>query len=118
VLAAGGGGGCTSWLARPQATLREPLPPRARVQLWVDGHAFVVHGVVVVGDSLRAVPYLRSPTCDSCALHWALRDIDSVRVPNAHSELSRRDFTTAVVASIIAVLILLIRLLQEGMKNY
>jgi hypothetical protein len=60
--------------------LHAPLAPRARMQLWSAGHAFDVHGVVVSGDSVRAVRYFQSLSCETCFLRFALRDIDSVRV--------------------------------------
>jgi hypothetical protein len=40
----------------------------------------LVHGVRVVGDSVWAVPYWKSPRCDSCAVRLARSAIDSVRV--------------------------------------
>jgi hypothetical protein len=46
----------------------------------VRGNAHQVHGVLVVGDSVTAVPFIRPPDCDSCALRVALHDVDSVQV--------------------------------------
>ena len=71
---------CTSWQARPLSMLQAPLSARDRVELWSRGHSFDVHGVVVRGDSVQAVRYFQSLSCESCMLRLALRDIDSVRV--------------------------------------
>jgi hypothetical protein len=110
--------GCTPWVARPVATLASIHGKRQRVQLWVGGHVYLVHGVVVQGDSLRAVPSLRPPSCDSCALRFALREIDSVRVSGTAPELAARDQITALVAGTIVLLALLILMFKAGMKNY
>jgi hypothetical protein len=50
------------------------------LQLWIGGHAFEVHGLVVRGDSVAAVPRFQARDCASCALHFAVSSIDSVRV--------------------------------------
>ena len=43
------------------------------------GRSVVAHGVERRGDSIRAIPRWRPPTCDSCALWFPLTGIDSVR---------------------------------------
>jgi hypothetical protein len=50
------------------------------VRLWVRGEGHQVHGVQLRGDSVIAVSFIRSPTCDSCALRFARTDVDSVQV--------------------------------------
>jgi len=60
--------------------LDAPLPQRQPVQIWSGGRALTVHGVVVRGDSVRAVPRWKSPTCDTCAILYSRRAIDSVKV--------------------------------------
>ena len=74
-----GASACASWQARPDV-LQGTLGRREQVRLWVRGEGHQVHGVRTDGDSLTAVPFIRSPTCDSCALRFAVRDIDSVQV--------------------------------------
>ena len=110
--------GCTAWGSRPLSVLRTPLAPRDRVQLWVGAGAYDVHGVVVTGDSLRAVPFLKPPDCDSCALHLAVRDIDSVRVPIVDEERTRQDLVTTAVMSGLAMLVVIAVLWAKGMKGY
>jgi hypothetical protein len=50
------------------------------VQLWSGGRAITVHGVTIRGDSVRAVPRWKPPSCDTCALSYSRAAIDSVRV--------------------------------------
>ncbi len=76
---AAGASGCATWQGRPHV-LETPLGRRDQVRLWARGEAHQVHGVVVRGDSVIAVPFTRPPTCDSCALRFALADVDSVQV--------------------------------------
>lgn len=71
--------GCNGWYGR-RAALSPPPDTREQVRLWVHGQAYQVHAVRVSGDSVTAVPFFRPPACDSCALRFALRDIDSVQV--------------------------------------
>lgn len=70
---------CTSWHGRA-GVLDRPQRTRDQVRLWVGGRSHQVHGVRVFGDSVAVVPFIRPPRCDSCALRFALRDIDSVQV--------------------------------------
>jgi hypothetical protein len=107
--------GCvSSWYARPLSILRGPLGPRDRVQLWVGAHTYVMHGLTLSGDSLRAVPYLQSPTCDSCAMTLAVRDVDSVRVQAVDSEKARLAAALVAVGFIATV----VGLWAKGMKGY
>jgi hypothetical protein len=70
---------CTVWRAAP-AALSAPIPERRAVQVWSGGHSLSAHGVVVRGDSVRAVPRWKPPDCDSCAVYYARTAIDSVRL--------------------------------------
>jgi len=94
--------------------LRGPLGPRDRVQLWVGAHAYLMHGVTLIGDSLRAVPYLKPPTCDSCAMTLALRDVDSVRVEALDREKARLGTALVTVGFIVTAF----GLGAKGMKGY
>ncbi|HXY68940.1 MAG TPA: hypothetical protein VEH62_05790 [Gemmatimonadales bacterium] len=70
---------CASWQGR-QHVLDGPLDPRDQVRLWVRGHGHQVHGVRVQRDSVIAVPFIRPPDCDSCAIRVARAAVDSVQV--------------------------------------
>ena len=89
---------CESWRGHA-GVLERSLEPRAQIRLWARGAVHQVHGVRVVGDSVTAVPFIRPPDCDSCALHVALRDIDSVQVRTFDRDKSI--FMALVVAPII-----------------
>ena len=60
--------------------LRSPLDERDQVKLWVQGTGHQVHGVRIHDDSVTAISFIRPPDCDSCAMRFALQDIDSVQV--------------------------------------
>jgi hypothetical protein len=74
--------------------LETPLGQRDQVRLWVRGEGHQVHGVRVRADSVIAVPFVRPPTCDACALRFARTDIDSVQV-------RATDWRRSVAAAII-----------------
>jgi hypothetical protein len=76
---AAGAASCASWQGRAHV-LDSPLGERAQVRLWVRGEAHQVHAVRVWGDSVIAVPFMRPPACDTCALRFARADVDSVQV--------------------------------------
>jgi len=84
------------------------------VQLWVGAHAYVMHGLTLSGDSLRAVPYLKPPTCDSCAMTLAVRDVDSVRVQAVDSEKARLAAALVTVGFVATA----VGLWAKGMKGY
>ena len=107
--------GCvSSWYALPPSMLRDPLGPRDRVQLWVGAHAYMMHGVTLIGDSIRAVPYLKPPSCDSCAMTLAVRDVDSVRVEGVDREKARIAAALVTVGFILTAF----ALWAKGMKGY
>ena len=81
--------GCASWHTLPQETLRTSHGLRDRLQLWVDGRPYLLHGVRPVNDSIAGVPIHLSPACDSCALRFAVADVDSVRSLDAPRTASR-----------------------------
>lgn len=70
---------CTTWRRRDDA-LRRPVPERQHLQLWTGRQGHSLHGVVVRGDSIRAVPRWKPPRCDSCAVLFARAAVDSVRI--------------------------------------
>lgn len=73
------GAACASWHTLPKETLRTSHGLRDRLQLWVHGRSYLLHGVGPVNDSVAGVPIHLPPTCDSCALRFAVADVDSVR---------------------------------------
>ena len=75
--------GCTGWYAHPDV-LVAPIPVDDQVRLCARAQCRQVHAVRVTGDSLTAVPYFQRADCDSCTLHYAMTEIDSVqtRGPN------------------------------------
>ena len=102
-----------TWQARP-GVLAGPLGPRERARLWVRGQGHELHGIRVVGDSVVAVPFFRPPSCDSCALRFALRDVDSVQVLVADQ---RATITAAVLATVLLVPLLYYLSQLRGMAD-
>ena len=86
--------GCGTWQGRPEVLARS-LGPRDQVRIWARGSGYQVHGVQVRGDSVVGVPFIRPPTCDSCALRFARSEVDSVQV-------RAFDWRRSVVAAILA----------------
>jgi hypothetical protein len=99
---------CVTWRASSTA-LTEPSPRRRPLQLWSVGRGSVVHGVVVQGDSVRAVPRWKPPECDSCAVYYSLHAIDSVRV---HTPAPIR--TTILVTLLVGSLYLALSMIGFG----
>jgi hypothetical protein len=81
--------------------LTQRLAPRDQVRLCVRGDCRQVHGVRVFGDSVSAVPYFKAPTCDSCEIHYALRDLGAVQTRGVD-----RDKTIVFVIVLSPVLLL------------
>lgn len=94
---------CDGWRGRA-GVLGQPVAPRTQVRLWVRGSVHQVHGVRVAGDSVTAWPFIRPLNCDSCALHLALHDIDSVQVRAFDRDKS---IFAAIVMTPIVYLVLL-----------
>jgi hypothetical protein len=59
-----------------------PLPSRQQVEVWHTGTVERWHGVVLTGDSVSGVPYLRSIGCDSCRVTRSRAEVDSMRLGN------------------------------------
>lgn len=78
VAAAGCGAG---WHQAPTIPLGA-LPPRQQVQVWHDGQVAQLHAVVVTGDSVLGIPFLRPITCDSCRISIPRAETDSIRLGN------------------------------------
>jgi hypothetical protein len=75
-----------------------PLPDSQRIEVWKDGSRTMVRRLTVDGDSLRAVPEPEPVDCDSCQVHYAVSEVDSLRYP-------RNDHAAAVATAVpIAVL--------------
>jgi hypothetical protein len=72
-------GACTTW-GHKADVLTQPVPERQPLELWTGSQRHWLHGMVVRGDTIRAVPRWKPPGCDSCAILLALADVDSVRV--------------------------------------
>ena len=81
--------GCAAWHTEPVATLRNSHGVRDQLQLWVHGRAYALHGVRPVNDSVYGIPLHQPPACDSCALHFAVKDVDSVRTLKAGETVGR-----------------------------
>ena len=89
--------GCAGW-RRANLSTTAPIPPRQQVQVWQAGRSQLVHAVVVRGDTLYAVPFTQSPSCDSCGVAIPLNQVDSTRLGN----LERAGFL-AVFVPIVAL---------------
>ena len=101
---------CTFW-HRNDARLTEPLAPRDRVQIWIASTAHDVHGVVLQGDSLTAIPYWKAPDCDSCRVAFARADVDSVRSVEVSGE-------TVLISGVAVIALLLVVIYQGLASNY
>jgi hypothetical protein len=79
VGAAIGLAGCGAGWHRAELT-RGQLPARQQVEVWHSGTVERWHGVVLTGDSMSGVPYLRSLSCDSCRVTRPRAEVDSIRL--------------------------------------
>jgi hypothetical protein len=93
---------CTGWRGSA-SVLDGPIPQRQSLQLWSGGRALTVHGVTVRGDTVRAVPGWRPPTCDTCAVYYSRASIDSVRVRVSAPLRTALLVTSLVVAAIFGI---------------
>jgi hypothetical protein len=103
--------GCQRWQLDSRV-LTSPQPHRRQVEIWSQGHATVVHGVRLQGDTVVAVPYWMRLDCDSCAVRFARAAIDSVRVQAADNVRS-----TATLGAGVVVFVLLLWL-YRGLWAY
>ena len=62
----------------PPVTLR----PRQQVQVWRGGTSLRLHAISLSSDTLSGVPYLQSPSCDSCRISLVRSSVDSMRAGN------------------------------------
>jgi hypothetical protein len=93
-----GAAGCAVAPRRMENPPVGPLPDSQRVEIWQDGTRTMVRHLTVDGDSLRAVPEPEAVECDSCQVHYAVSEVDSLRYP-------RNDHAAAVATAVpIAVL--------------
>ena len=93
---------CTSWYAHPNY-LAQPLKLRDQVRICAKGECHQVHAVQVFGDSVTAVPYFQDPNCDSCTMHLALSEVDSVQTSG--SDKDKNIFLAIVLVPVVAALI-------------
>jgi len=94
--------GCQRWQVDAQA-LASPQPVRRRLEIWSRGRSTVVHSVRVVGDSVWAVPYWKSPGCDSCTVRIARSAIDSVRAEATDDARSAATVGVGIVFFLVAL---------------
>lgn len=93
-----GAAGCAIAPRRIENPPVGPLPDSQRVEIWKEGTRTMVRRLTVDGDSLRAVPEPEPVDCDSCQVHYAVSEVDSLRYP-------RNDHAAAVATAVpIAVL--------------
>ena len=114
---AGSMNACRGWHREPIGPTLAALRPRDEVELWVAGRAYAVHGVLVGGDSVSAVPSLLPPECTSCALHFAFGSIDSVRVP-VHSRGRTHQLATSVVVVSLGAVVVYVLLYLRGFSLF
>ena len=96
--------GCTSacsgsWHRMEDVTPRA-LQPRDQVQVWQGGRATLLHGVELESETLCGVPFVDTPTCDSCRVRIPLEAVDSLRIGNKERGFFR---TAGLVLGIGAV---------------
>jgi len=69
--------GWRRWELQPGA-----LQPRQQVEVWRGGSPMRWHAVVVTGDSVSGVPFLRPVSCDTCRVSLPRTQVDSLRLGN------------------------------------
>jgi hypothetical protein len=94
--------GCQRWQLDSSA-LTTPQPDRRQLEIWSQGHATVVHGFRLQGDTVIAVPYWKRPDCDSCAVRFARVLIDSVRVQAPDNVRSTASLGAGVVFFVVVL---------------
>jgi hypothetical protein len=80
------------------------LPARTQVQVWQGERVTLLHGVTLESDTLRGVPFIRVPTCDSCRVQVALVAVDSLRLGNKERRFFRAVGLALVIRSVWAYL--------------
>jgi hypothetical protein len=71
--------GCSPGWHRVTPSPSETLKTRQQFQVWTHGEAYQWHGLRVTSDSVSGVPFTKPPMCDSCRVHLARAEVDSVR---------------------------------------
>ena len=71
---------CGAGWHRPEPPPSGALPPRQQVQVWQGGRARQWHAVRLGADSISGIPFLASPSCDSCRVSVPRAAVDSVRL--------------------------------------
>jgi hypothetical protein len=94
--------GCQRWQLDSSA-LATPQPDRRQLEIWSQGHATVVHGLRLHGDTVVAVPYWKPLDCDSCAARFARGLIDSVRVQAPDNVRSATSLGAGVVFFVVVL---------------
>jgi len=74
--------GCAGW-QRVELPLDTILSRRQQVQIWRGNQVTVVHAVHLARDSITGVPFVRSPSCDSCVVTFPRAQVDSLRLGEA-----------------------------------
>lgn len=75
------------------------LPRQQEAQVWRAGHASRMHGLVVLADSLRGIPFPQPLSCDSCRVAIPRAEVDSVRVFESDVSMSQVVLITGFVAA-------------------
>jgi hypothetical protein len=72
--------GCSAGWRRIPVEDHLAVPRQQQVQVWRGGQVLHLQGLIVVGDSVRGIPFPRPPGCDTCRVALARAEVDSVRV--------------------------------------
>lgn len=75
------------------------LPQNQQAEVWRGGHASRLHGLVVLADSVRGIPFQEPLTCSSCQVTIPRADVDSVRVFESDVSVSQFVVITAFAAA-------------------
>jgi hypothetical protein len=102
---------CGAGWHRPDLVVPGIWPPRQQVQVWADSQMRRWHGVVVHGDSISGVPYVRALDCDSCRRALPLDRVDSMRVGNPEAGFLK---TLGLVVGLPALFLVIICSTGEG----
>jgi len=80
------GWSCSGWhrVGAPDLATAEE---RQQAQVWRGGRAVQLHALRLTADSISGVPFIQSPSCDSCRVSFSRADVDSVRVGDPEGEI-------------------------------
>jgi hypothetical protein len=66
------------------------LPTRTQVQVWQgDQVTTTLHSVLIDSYSVRGIPFVQRPDCDSCRVAIPLEEVDSIRTGSKELGLVR-----------------------------